>query len=276
MQAELGGNLVHHTEKSTTMVNKRPATAAMDEAIAFVREARIRLAIAKKVRTSEIATRTEALKAKVAIEVDAEIAKHEEALNVALLNAYELDASVRRISMEAFDSAFDAPVRRIFESLRQDGRWTPRGRLSGRGVEMTDDEFKMPEPMELEEISRNTAIQPPKFTFLEAGRLLGAFDDGEIRADIVELELDPRSSFLREVIGSLRPGTPFATATKTTLMRHAATGKIISLDSNEVGESMVDHPVARWAILNPETVAQHFDTVVARGEGAVISVGEPL
>lgn len=242
----------------------------------IVRAAHDNLAVARKTRVTESRRRLEEARiqfqraldtahAQIEVELDAELAKHQSALDQAIIAAYEADVPVRRIALDGFGNRYDGAVHQLLRELRADGRV---GNRDGYQRNVADEaghsrrETRFPEPVDVEGIlAKSAEVIGPRFEALPHGLVLVEADaagENEVRVPAVVLSLDERDRWFRKIASNARSHTPFLKATYCTLYEHPATGELMAHESKETGEVTWDHPVARWAKDHPEEARRGF------------------
>jgi len=258
------------------------------ELVNIIKAAHSTLAVARKVRTSELARRLAAEKEtielaaekaleesaiRVKLELDAEVAAHESALDEALICAYNENVPVRRIALDGFGNRYDGGVHALFAKLRNDGRLGNRdGYQTNRSnLDIADShtEVAFPKPVDVDGIlTEATTFHTPYFTALPdpielvpASRSMDA-----ITAQAVRMSLDSRDPWFRSIAKNARVGTTFADATYCTLYLHPATGELMARESKESGATTWDHPVARWMVEHRVEALKGFHTALVASE----------
>lgn len=250
------------------------------ELVNIIKAAHSTLAVARKVRSAELARRIRAEKqriereaeqaldesaARVKLELDGEVAAHESALDEALIAAYNASVPIRRIALEGFGNRYDGGVHQLYVKLRDDGRIGNRGNYQANGPVSIEDnrtEVFFPEPVNVDGIlAEATTIYEPTFTRIaEPLVLVDSPDDprNTVYADAVTLTLDARDPWFRAIEKNARVGTKYLHATSCTLYLHPATGELVAHESREKGSVTWDHPVARWAVEHPSEALAGF------------------
>lgn len=70
--------------------------------------------------------------------------------------------------------------------------------------------------------------------------------------------MDARDPYFASIAKNARRGTPYRHATTATLYQHPATGELTVHESKETGETLWDHPVARWVKDNYRDALREF------------------
>jgi len=232
------------------------------ELVNIVKAAHSTLAVARKLRGTELNRRLvadrarverefdgalDAGAARVRIELDAEIAQHESALDESLIAAYVSDIPIRRIALDGFGNRYDGTVHQLMAKLRADGRV---GNRIGYQDSTIDTEVAFPKVVDVNAILEEAgATYGPSFAKLDEPLVLVPASGGNdaITVEAVTLTLDARDPWFRSISKNARPGTEYATATSCTLYIHPASGELVAHESRETGATTWDHPVARWA-----------------------------
>jgi len=258
----------------------KPLDAQQRALIEIIRAAHRNLAIARRTKVSETNRRIAESKieltrmidegaARIRVEMDAELEKHATALDESLIVAYNNNVPIRRIAIDAFGSRYDGTVTALITALRNDGRLGVRvghqGSKDGATEVVTSTTF--PSLLEVEEpLNSALEVQDPKFVpLLEMLELVPAGEDGNdgISVHAVELHLDYRDSWFKKIAKNPRAGTEYLSATFCTLYLHPATGELVAYESKETGDTIWDHPVARWVKSHPEEARKGYDAAVA-------------
>jgi len=205
--------------------------------------------IAKNIANVEIKRRLAEANAQIQIDVEREIAQHEAELDEAIIAAIEGGVPALQIAIRAFGAKSPMGVYKRVWALRDDGRLNPSLVINNIPIRPAD--TAMPESPE---VAKMISVQPPSFTPEEVPYEVAP----GIRVSTVRLQLDARDPWFRDVADRLRPGTPFKRADHCILYRHPNTDEILAIESREVGDTMVDHPVARWALEHPDEVVAAF------------------
>lgn len=253
------------------------------ELLNIIKAAHQNLAIARKVRESELRRRTtedrrriegesqvaiEESGARIRVELEAEIAQHESALDESLIVAYNQGVPIRRIALDGFGNRYDGAVHAMLRTLRNDGRVGNREGYQRNAGDLNpgDVTTEFPKPINVESLlSEATTMLAPRFLPTPERVVLVEADAdgvGEISVPGVTLTLDARDPWFARIAKTGRAGTPYKHATHCTLYRHPFTRDLLSLESKETGATTWDHPVARWAIDHPVDAAEGFDAAV--------------
>jgi hypothetical protein len=253
------------------------------ELLNIIKAAHQNLAVARKVRESELRRRVsdekrrieseaqrdvEASAIRIREQLEYEVALHESALDESLIAAYNQGVPVRRIALDGFGNRYDGAVHAMLRSLRADNRVGNREgyqrNTEDRDLGVVTVEF--PKPIDVEEIlAEVTPMAGPRFVAASDMLVLveaGPDGTGEVSVPAVILTLDARDSWFARIAKNGRPGTPYKHATHCTLYRHPFTRELLSHESKETGAMTWDHPVARWVIDNPTEAAEGFDSAV--------------
>lgn len=237
---------------------QQPLTSDQQELIDLLRLAHQNLAIARKTKNAEALRRKAALTAeaeralqsallKVEYDLDIEITRHEQALDDALVASYNAHIPVRRIAVDGFGNRYDGAVHQLLTKLRADGRVGSRDKWQGEDAPM---DTVFPEPVDMKEMLKlPLTVQEPQFTSNGYYELVpesapGAGDGMSV--DAVLLTMDSRDSWFKSIAGNARAGTPWRNSTTATLYLHPHSGELTVVESAEEGETIWDHPVARW------------------------------
>ena len=199
-------------------------------------------------------------------ELSLEIVKHETNLDNALIAAYNGNIPIRRIALDGFGNRYDGGVQQLLSKLRVDGRIGNREDYQ-RNTEESRAETSFPRVIDFENIlGEALTIGAPTYTLIPVDLVLVEPNaDGEdgISVPAVRLDMDPRDPWFRQVEANARPGTPFVRATYCTLYEHPSTGMIVAHESREEGQTLWDHPVARWAKMHSGRVEEGFQSAVS-------------
>ncbi len=251
----------------------RPLTQHQQELLNVVKATHQTLMIARKTKTAEIERRIaeariqaarewDEIEAGIRVQIAAEIAHHESAEDEAIIAAYEAGVPVRRMALDGFGNRLDGAVHAKLRDLRADGRV---GNVSGYQGADPDDEraVAFPKPVEIETVlAERTEIARPVFTALKEPLWLvdessyGAGDGVSVMP--VLLKMDERDPYFASIAKNARKGTPYRHATTATLYQHPATGELTVYESKETGETLWDHPVARWVKDNYRDALREF------------------
>lgn len=223
-----------------------------------------------RLRLANEAAREEAL-AKADAEIEHELAQHESALDEALIAAYNSGIPIRQMALEGFGNRYDTHVHRLLGLLRDDGRVGNREgyQRNTRPADEVETRVSFPEPADINKILVTaTDVPGPTFTRAPAPLVLVEPDEngeGGIEVEAVILTIDSRHEWHRIIRTEARPGTPHVGASTCTLYKHPATGAIVAHESQETGERLWDHPVARWVKMHPEEARKGFEAAL-RGD----------
>ena len=254
------------------MAQPKPLNIHQQELVGIVRAAHQTLAIARRVRTAELARRMaeeriraerdfEEAEIRIKDQLAAEIVAHEANLDEALIFAYNEGVPIRRIALDGFGNRYDGGVSQLVMKLRADGRLGHReGWQVNTGVSKPKTAF--PQAVDLQKIIHDSnTLDEPTFTVNpERLVLVPADENGEDGVSVVAvtMTMDARDPWFAQIEKNARPGTPFRGAIEVTLYEHPATGELISYESRETGELLWDHPVARWVKHYPESALAGF------------------
>lgn len=262
----------------------QPLDLHQQELINIVKSAHHNLAVARKVRLTELARRNAAEKLRIEQEVaaaleaslirtkqalDEEITAHEVALDDSLIAAYDSGIPVRRIALDGFGNRYEGGVHQLLIKLRADGRLGNRTGYQGR---QEDDfvEVAFPKPINITEIlNEATTLAAPTYTALPEPLVLVHPDENGndgISVPAVRLEMDARDPWFKQIAKNAREGTPFKNATYCTLYLHPATGELTAVESKEKGAVTWDHPVARRIKAFPDETLAGFNAALEASE----------
>jgi len=260
------------------MKTAKPLDSRQQDLIEILRIAHRTLAVARKTRNSELERRIQQEKnrldgelfkarARLKMEIDAEIAFHEISLDEALIAAYDADIAVRTISVQGFGNRYDGGVQQLLVKLRADNRvGSRRGWQSDDGT--IDNTARFPSPVDVVNLlNESEVIHEPVFIAAEEALVLvqasspGAGD--EVTTTAVVLQLDARDPWFESIAKKGRVDSPYLKATSCILYIHPATNKLAAYESKETGEETHDHPVARWAKVHPDEALAGFDAAIA-------------
>ena len=280
-----------------------PLDIHQQELINIIRSSHQALAVARKLKVSETARRTDAHQRNVNLkmqddlaairaayemqvhmirqaqqktleegvervrqDLEAEIVMHETNLDNALIAGYNSSIPIRRIALDGFRNRYDGGVQQLLTKLRNDGRIGNREDYQ-RNSSIYSSETIFPEAVDVDSILlESLTIGAPTFTLLPVELVLIEPDEsGEngMSVPAVRLDMDMRDPWFREFDANARPGTKYAKATFCTLYEHPATGAIMAHESREEGQTYWDHPVARWAVVNHEQTKTGFFAAVS-------------
>lgn len=254
----------------------KPLDAQQQDLIEILKTAHRTLAIARKTRASEVNRRVAEAKrriegeldratARIKIEVDAELAFHEIALDEALIATYDAEISVRKIAAEGFGNRYDGGVQQLLVKLRADDRVGSRKgwRNEQEGLIST---ARFPGPVDVASlVSESDVVAEPTFAVRSEPLVLvpASNDNDEISVTAVILEFDPRDPWFASIAENARVGSPYLRATFCTLYVHPATGNLVAFESRETGEETYDHPIARYVKIYEKEVRVGFDRAIA-------------
>ena len=257
------------------------------ELVNIVKSAHGTLGVARKVKASEVSRRVaearthielesqkriEEAEARIRMDVDAEIARHESALDEAIIAAYNNDIPIRRIALDGFGNRHDGAVHQMLRDLRADGRVGNRSgyqRRSGMPELESRIHTNFPEPIDMDQtISEALMITEPTFTAVEEPLVLVEPDrDGMygVTVQSVRLTMDERDPYFARIAKNAREGTPHLRARSCTLYIHPATQELTVLESKENGVVTWDHPVARWVKDNYDQSVDGYSAAIWAG-----------
>lgn len=249
-----------------------PLTIEQQQLVNLLKAAHDNLALARKLKVTERKRRLDeakiahkrdwdAIEAQIEIDIEREIAAHEDAENEALIAAYNNSVPVRRIAQDAFGQTLDGHVHLRLRELRADGRV---GNKTGyQRKELAEPvAVAFPEALDVSgTLEEALTIADPTFSRGDELELIPGNPDYTVPT--VVLTLDIRDPYRKRIEKNARPGTPHLNALTATLYRHPATGEIMAHESREEGDTYWDHPVARWAKDHPEIVGFSFDAALA-------------
>lgn len=211
-------------------------------------------------------TSTEKQTHRFRMEMDASLAAHESALDEALIAAYNGSVPVRRIALDGFGNRYDGGVQQLLAKLRADNRIGTRvghQRNTSEPADVTVVEF--PKPLDMDAIlEERTALEAPKFTRTKPIELVAPDENGidGVVADAVRLDFDSRDPWFLSIRANARPGTEHLRATFCTLYLHPFSGELVAFESQELGVTLWDHPVARWAKEHPDEALAGFSAAL--------------
>ena len=254
----------------------QPLDPHQQELIGITKAAHQTLALARATRTSEHQRRIqlakieaerafEAAKLRIESDLDFEVAVHGANLDAALIACYEADIPVLRIATDGFGNRYPGGVQQLLVKLRSEGRIGSRTGYQRNSTDEleTSTTQVFPSPVNVEEILNTaTTIGEPTFTLLALPLSLIP-GNPEFDVTAVQLTMDSRDPYFKQIAKNGREGTPYRYATSATLYQHPATGEIIVYESKESGNETWDHPVARFAKTHPEVVQAGFDRAIA-------------
>jgi hypothetical protein len=263
----------------------RPLDEHQQKLVAIVKAAHQNLAIARKTKAQEYQRRTSLMRAelemellrkidegneRIRLELDAEVTAHEGSLDDSLIAAYNAGIPVLRIAREGFGNRYPGGVQQLLVKLRNDGligSTVGQQRNTNDGITPT---IAFPKAIDVEAtINEANTISAPVFTLLP-DRLELVPGDPTFSVAAVQVNMDPRDPWFKHIEANARPGTPYKRATDCTIYLHPATGDLTVYESKEEGETLWDHPVARW-------VYTHLEEVMSSYRVATLSVpGPPL
>ena len=287
-----------------------PLDLNQQELINIIRSAHQALAVARKLKVSETARRTDAHQRNVNLktqdelaairaayemqvhmvrqaqqktleegvervrqDLEAEIVIHETNLDNALIAGYNSSIPIRRIALDGFRNRYDGGVQQLLTKLRNDGRIGNREDYQ-RNSSVYSSETNFPEAVDMESIlNQALTVGHPTFTLLPVELVLVEPDENGqngMSVAAVRLDMDLRDPWFREFDANARPGTKYAKATFCTLYEHPATGMIQAHESREEGQTFWDHPVARWAVVNHEQAQAGFLAALS-GESTLLA-----
>jgi hypothetical protein len=243
------------------MAQQQPLDLNQQEIINAVAVTHRTLALARKTVTAEFQRRIaaeklrlaadyqrslEGMEARLREDMDREMLQHELAEDEALVAAYESGIPVIRIAQDGFGNRTEGGVQTHLMRLRADGRIGTRGGYQGKLPETVVD---FPKPVDVGAVLNHAlTIQPPRFKRMAEPLVLveASAQSDAITVEAVVITMDGRDPYFKSIADRARPGTQYKTATTATLYLHPATGELIAKESREMGETMWDHPVARW------------------------------
>lgn len=243
-------------------MNKKPLTPGQQVALSNVRTARISHEVAKRTRRAEIDRRMADVEARIAIEVDARITALDVELDEALLAAVDAGVSIRRIAHEAMNASHDGSVRRMIHEALEDRRNEELDEHAGKVVSGNPQAQEIA-ALDLERSREEHPIGAPRFTLDKAEYVLYEDSTDRITAPTARLELDPFDPWIASVRENGRKGSEFLSATECTIYRNPGDGKIVALESKEVGSTFYDHLAARWVKDHQAEAAAGYDAVLA-------------
>jgi len=254
-----------------------PLDPHQQELVNIVSAAHQNLALARQTRSNELARRLaenrirlqrelEESETRIRLNLDREVAFHESALDDALVAAYNSSVPIRRIALEGFGNRYDGGVQQLMGKLREEGRigtrvgyqrnTTPAEEIHAKAI--------FPKALDVQNIlTESVLIVPaPAYTKLP--------DEFElvpgINVTAVLIEMDSRDPWFRNIAKNAREGTQYKNATEATLYIHPSTGMLTAFESKETGETIWDHPVARWVKDHPEEARAGFDRALKDSE----------
>jgi hypothetical protein len=258
----------------------KPLDSQQQSLINIIKSAHTNLAVARKTKVSETDRRIaesrirferaqEQAEARIRVEMDAEVAAHGAALDDALIVAYNHGVPMRRIALDGFGSRYDGAVNALIRELRKDGRVGNRVGYQRNTTEELDTAATTAFPSVINIngiLAEATTVNHA--AFYKADELLELVapdqngNDG-ISVEAVYFEMDARDSWFKEIEKDARVGTQHKHATSCTLYLHPATGELTALESRELGDTIWDHPVARWVKQHPAEARAGFDSALA-------------
>lgn len=256
----------------------QPLDVHQQELINIVRVAHANLAIARKTKVSEMRRRMnearsrleteleraiEAEEIRIRVALDSEVAHHEAALDDALIAAYEHNIPIRRIALDGFGNRYDGGVQQLLRALREDGRLGNRVNYQRNTSEVNAAmETAFPQVLDVQAIlAESTTLQPPLFAPIDKPLVLVEPDENGLNGVVVnavKLTMDSRDPWFQSIEKNARANTRYRRATSCTLYLNPATNTLTALESKETGETLWDHPVARWVKDHPEAALEGY------------------
>jgi hypothetical protein len=243
----------------------QPLSVEQQRLINIVKTAHQTLSVARKTKERELARRLAEAKIEsdrqleleletIKLDLDAEMQKHASNLDEAVIAAYENDVPIRRIALDGFGNRYDGAAQQMIVKLRADGRVGSSMNYQRNTTSELDAAeratVEFPKPVDVDGlINHATTVHAPVFSVQPLPLVLAEADangDNAITVPGVQLDMDPRDPWFKQIEKNARPGTPYLRSTSATLYLHPHSGELIVHESKETGDVVWDHPVARW------------------------------